>query len=111
MLYGLTSRFACDGYDIKSHIKVNTMIANIGISSLHYLVYLIICNCIYGIAITIVLARLHFYYCQRIILLRHYIKFLMPKPPVTITYSIPPCHKISHRAVLTNSSKIVMLCH
>ena len=111
MLYGLSARFTCDSNDIKTHIEVYAMIANIGIGSLHNLVYLIICNSIYGIAITIVLARLHLYYCQRIILLRHNIKFLMSNPPIAVTDSIPTRHKISYRTIFTDSTKFVMLRH
>ena len=111
VLHGLPTRLARDSNNIKSHIKIDAMVAHISVGSLHNLIYLIIRNSIYSITITITFARLHLYNGQRIVLLSHNIKFFVPNSPVAITYGISPCHEISRCAILANSSKIVMLCH
>ena len=65
------SQFACYGNDVKSNIKVDAVIAHIGIGSLHYFSYLIVRNSLYGIAITIASTSFHLHDSQRVIFLGH----------------------------------------
>ena len=103
--------FAGDSDNIEAYVKTDAMVTDIGIGSLHNFSNLIVGDSIHGIAITVTSAGFHLYDGQRIILLRHDVKFLMSEPPVTVTYGVATCHEIGRSTILTDLSKFIMLCH
>ena len=65
----LMSRLACYGNDVKPNIEIDEMIAHISIGCLHYFSYFIVCDSLYGIAITIASTSFHLHDSQRVIFL------------------------------------------
>ena len=87
------------------------MVAHIGIGGLHQLTYFIIRNGFDWVAVLVISTSFHLYNDKQTVLLRYNINLLMPKSPVTITYSISTSHKIGRCTVLTYLPVFIVLCH
>ena len=111
MLYFQVVWVARDGYDIKAHRQVDTIIFHVSISSLHYLIDFAICYRFKSIAIAFASTCFHFDYGKYSIFLCDDIQLFMPKSPVSITYSIATRHQIGHSTIFTYTSILIMSCH
>ena len=111
MLDRLITRLASNSNDIEAYWPRNTVIAHIGMGSLHQSTYLIVGDSIYRVAKAVIPTSLHLHNDKHAILLRHNINFLMSETPITIAYGIPAGHEISHCTVFANPPELIVLCH